>query len=216
MYALDPQAAKAAESTGSRIAEKGKFKGKFTRAQHVVSEKGTFGIDFDFVAEGGQKARFAIYTQREDGTQVYGFKQLSAIMACLALRNLADPKDTPAKVYDFDQQREIDVVVPQFIELLGKPIGLLFTMEEYRPGKWRPNLAGAFQASTELVASEILDRKTQPLQLEKMVQALRDKPLRSGGGSIEEANRAAATAGASAIDDDIPFAQAHGRKAHYF
>lgn len=214
MYALDPVAAKAAESTGSRIAEKGKYKGKFTRAQHIVSEKGTFGIDFDFVADGGQKARFAIYTQREDGTQVYGFKQLSALMACLSLRTLADPKDTPAKVYDFDQQRELDTVVPQFTELLGKPVGLLFTMEEYRPGKWRPNLAGTFQASTELVASEILDRKTQPMQLAKMVQALRDKPLRSGG-SIEEGNRAAAAAGAAA-DDDIPFAQAFGRKAHYF
>lgn len=204
MYALDPAAAKAAESTGSRIAEKGKYKGKFTRAQHVVSEKGTFGIDFDFVAEGGQKSRFAIYTQREDGTQVYGFKQLSAIMACLALRGLADPKETPAKVYDYDQQREVDVVVPQFTELLGKPLGLLFTMEEYRPGKWRPNLAGAFQASTELVASEILDRKTQPLQLAKMVQALRDKPLRTGGGSLEDGNRAAAVAGAGP-SDDIPF-----------
>lgn len=205
MYALDPQAAKAAESTGSRIAEKGKYKGKFTRAQHVVSEKGTFGIDFDFVAEGGQKARFAIYTQREDGTQVYGFKQLSAIMACLALRSLDNPKDTPAKVYDYDQQRELDTVVPQFTELLGKPVGLLFTMEEYRPGKWRPNLAGAFQASTELVASEILDRKTQPLQLAKMVQALRDKPYRgAAGGSIDEGNRAAAAAGADP-SDDIPF-----------
>lgn len=204
MYALDPAAAKAAESTGSRIAEKGKYKGKFTRAQHVVSEKGTFGIDFDFVADGGQKARFAIYTQREDGTQVYGFKQLSALMACLSLRTLAEPKDTPAKVYDFDQQRELDTVVPQFTELLGKPVGLLFTMEEYRPGKWRPNLAGVFQANTELVASEILERKTQPVQLAKMVLALRDKPLRSGGSSIEEGNRAAAAAGTEP-SDDIPF-----------
>ncbi|MGX9693827.1 hypothetical protein ACTJNK_26060 [Achromobacter anxifer] len=205
MYALDPAAAKAAESTGSRIAEKGKYKGKFTRAQHVVSQQGTFGIDFDFVTEGGQKARFAIYTQREDGTQVYGFKQLSAIMACLALRTLDNPKDTPAKVYDYDQQRELDTVVPQFTELLGKPVGLLFTMEEYKPGKWRPNLAGAFQASTELVASEILDRKTQPLQLAKMVQALRDKPYRGpAGGSMDEGNRAAAAAGADP-SDDIPF-----------
>ena len=205
MYQLDPAAAKAAESTGGRIAEKGKYKGKFTRAQHIVSENtGTFGIDFDFVAEGGQKARFSVYAKRSDGTPVYGFKQLSAIMACLALRNLDNPKDTPAKVYDFDEQRDVDVVVPQFTELLGKPIGLLFTMEEYKPGKWRPNLAGAFQASTELVASEILDRKTQPLQLAKMVQALRDKPLRAGSGSLEDGNRAAAAAG-SDPSDDIPF-----------
>ncbi|ARP86267.1 hypothetical protein [Bordetella genomosp. 9] len=205
MYALDPTAAKAAESTGNRITEKGKYKGKFTRAQHIISDKGTYGIDFDFVTESGQKARFAIYTQRGDGTQVYGYKQLSAIMACLSLRQLADPKDTPAKIYDFDAGKEIEAVVPQFTELLGKPIGLLFSMEEYKADKWRPILAGVFQASTELVASEILDRKTTPEQLPKMVQALRDKPLKtSGTSSIEAGNRAAAEA---ASDDltDIPF-----------
>ena len=206
MYALDPQAAKEAESVGNRIAEKGKYKGRFTRAQHIVSEnKGTAGIEFDFVTEAGQKARFAVYTMRADGSKIYGFKQLSAIMACLSLRGLADPKNTPAKVYDFDAGQEIDVVVPQFPELLGKPIGLLFTMEEYKPGKWRPNLAGAFQASSELAASEILDRRTQPEQLAKMVQALRDKPLTGGGqrSSMDDGNREAAYAGS--YTDDIPF-----------
>jgi hypothetical protein len=204
MYALDPTAAKAAESTGNRITEKGKYKGKFTRAQHIISDKGTYGIDFDFVSDSGQKARFAIYTQRSDGTQVYGFKQLSAIMACLSLRNLADPKDTPAKIYDYDLQKEVEAVVPQFTELLGKPIGLLFTMEEYKADKWRPNLAGAFNASSELVASEILDRKTTPQHLPRMVQALRDKPLKSDGGNLDVGNRAAAEAGADDLGD-IPF-----------
>jgi hypothetical protein len=205
MYALDPTAAKAAESTGNRITEKGKYKGKFTRAQHIVSDKGTYGIDFDFVSDAGQKARFAIYTQRGDGTQVYGFKQLSAIMACLSLRQLADPRETPAKIYDFDLQKEIEAVVPQFTELLGKPIGLLFSMEEYKADKWRPNLAGAFQATTELVASEILERKTSPQQLPRMVQTLRDKPLRADTGrSIDAGNRAVAEAGADDLGD-IPF-----------
>lgn len=207
MYALDPQAAKAAESTSNRITEKGKYKGTFTRAQHVISKTKTVGIDFDFVTENGQKARFTVYTQRDDGSKIFGFKQLSAIMACLSLRGLNNPADMKAKVYDFDLQKEVEVVVPQFAELLGKPIGLLLSMEEYKADKWRPNLAGAFQASTELVASEILDRKTQPEQLAKMVLALRDKPLRSsGGGSIEDGNRAAAAAGGSGFDDDeIPF-----------
>lgn len=209
MYALDPQAAKEAESVGNRIAEKGKYKGRFTRAQHIVSkDKGTTGIEFDFTSDAGQKARFAVYTMRADGSKIYGFKQLSAIMACLALRGLANPKDTPAKVYDFDLSREVDVTVPQFPELLGKPVGLLFTMEEYKPGKWRPNLAGAFQATTELTASEILDRRTQPEQLAKMVQALRDKPMAAGGaragGSMDDANRDAAYAGGPEMED-IPF-----------
>jgi hypothetical protein len=50
MYALDTEAAKAADSTGSRISERGKYKGQFTRAQHIVADSGTKGIDFDFTA----------------------------------------------------------------------------------------------------------------------------------------------------------------------
>src|SRR5690606_29570907 len=150
-------AAKAADSTGSRINERGKYKGQFTRAQHIVADSGTKGIDFDFTADNGQKARFSIYTVKSDGTKIYGLKQLMAIMTVLKLRNLADPVNTAARIYDYDQGKEVDAVVPQFAELLNKPIGLLLTMEEYKPGKWRPNLAGIFQADTELVASEILD-----------------------------------------------------------
>lgn len=206
MYALDTNAAKGAENTGARITEMGKYKGKFTRAQHIVAKNtGTLGIDFDFVSDSGQKARFSIYTRKEDGTTIYGFKQLNAIMACLSLRGLNDPQMKKCKVYDYNLKREVEIEVPQFGELLEKPIGLLFAMEEYDAGKWRPNLAGVFQAGTELVASEILDRKTQPLQLAKMVQALRDKPMRSGGGgSMADGNRALAEAG-SETSEDIPF-----------
>lgn len=202
MYALNTEAAKAADSTGSRISERGKYVGRFTRAQHIESEKtGTSGIDFDFEATNGQKARFSIYTVKADGTQIYGYKQIMAIMTVLSLRNLDDPQILPAKVYDYDTNQEVERKVLQFSELLNKPIGLLFTMEEYKSGKWRPNLAGVFQADTELVASEILERKTQPLTLPKMVDRLRDKPLQNdAGGSFSNA-------GANYVDDtsDIPF-----------
>lgn len=203
MYALDTEAAKAADSTGSRISERGKYKGQFTRAQHIVADSGTKGIDFDFTAESGQKARFSIYTVKSDGTKIYGLKQLMAIMTVLKLRNLADPVSTPARIYDYDLGKEVDAAVPQFAELLNKPIGLLLTMEEYKPGKWRPNLAGIFQAETELVASEILDRKTQPQTLAKMVERLQDKPFK---GQQAAAAGQGPTAGSPAdMDDDIPW-----------
>lgn len=205
MYALNPEAAKAADSTGNRIAEKGKYIGKFTRAQHVVSDKGTQGIDFDFEADNGQKARFSVYTLRHDGTQIYGFKQLMAIMTVLGLRNVADPVDMPAKVYDFDAGQEVTKTVPQFQELLSKPVGLLFTMEEYKPEKWRPNLAGIFQANTELTASEVLDRKTTPLTLPKMVERLRDKPLKGGAPDAHTSTPQSSGGGLADMDDDIPF-----------
>lgn len=205
MYALNTEAAKAADSTGNRITERGKYVGRFTRAQHVVSQQGTKGIDFDFEANNGQKARFSLYTVKADGSQIFGFKQLMAIMTVLSLRNLAEPVSRRAKVYDFDAGQEVERDVPQFVELLDKPIGLLLTMEEYKEGKWRPNLAGVFQADTELVASEILERKTQPLTLPKMVERLRDKPMQAqqGGSSYQPTNSGAP----DFIDDtsDIPF-----------
>lgn len=202
MYALDTEAAKAADSTGSRISERGKYKGQFTRAQHIVADSGTKGIDFDFTAENGQKARFSIYTVKSDGTKIYGFKQLMAIMTVLKLRNLTDPVNMQARIYDYDLGKEVDATVPQFAELVNKPIGLLLTMEEYKPGKWRPNLSGIFQADTELVASEILDRKTQPQALAKMVERLQDKPMKAqqaGGGGAQPA------ASPADLDDDIPW-----------
>lgn len=186
MYKLDTEAARAAEPTGGRITEKGKYKGKFLRAQHIVAESGTKGIDFDFQADDGRRARFSIYTEKEDGTRIYGFKQLMAIMTCLSLREIGEPKHVPAKIYDFDLGKEVDRVVPQFPELIGKPIGLLLTMEEYNPGKWRPNLFAPFQAETELVASEILDRKTTPAKLASMVLALRDRPMRADAAPTAE------------------------------
>ena len=200
MYALDTTAAKAADSAGFQIKEKGKYVGKFTRAEHIVSDRtGTKGIDFDFVSDGGQRARFSIYTVKADGTTIYGFKQLMAMMTVLKLREVADPVMSKAKVYDFDQGKEVEKIVPQFAELIGKPIGILITMEEYKEGKFRPNLAGVFQAETELIASEILDRKNSPAQLERMVASLRDKPLK-GTPAYPGPD-----AGHPADNDDIPF-----------
>lgn len=208
MYALNPDAAKAADSTGNRITERGKYKGRFTRAQHIVAERtGTQGIDFDFESESGQKARFSIYTLKADGTQIYGFKQLMAIMTVLSLKKVADPVNMPAKVYDYDAGQEVTKTIPQFQELLNKPIGLLFTMEEYKESKWRPNLAGIFAAGTELTASEILDRKTTPTTLPKMVERLRDKPYQGvpSGTNSATHDSMAAQAPAGFDDSDIPF-----------
>lgn len=202
MYKLDTNAAKAADSTGSRIQETGKYKGHFTRAEHIESKKtGTKGIDFDFVADNGQKGRFSIYTVKADGATIFGFKQLMAILTVLGLRGIADPKPTVSKVYDYDLKTDVDKTLDQFVELLNKPIGLLLSMEEYEAGKMRPTLSGIFQADTELVASEILDRKTQPAGLAKMVAGLRDKPLK--GSSAPTQNHQ--SSGFNPADDDISF-----------
>jgi len=219
-YEYDKQAALAADNTIVRIAEKGKYIGKFTRAQQIISKTGTEGIDFDFVTNDGARARFTIYTRKSDGSTIYGYKQLMAIMTCLKQRGLSDPQQIRARVWDVDAGSEVEKVVPQFAELLNRPIGLLIHMEQYGDeGKWRPGLSNAFEADTELMAVEILEQKVTPEKLPKALMALKDRPAKNASqtsqrgnsyeaaknGSLEYVNSEAALAVQDDFDNEPPF-----------
>ena len=96
-----------------------------------------------------------------------------------------------------------------FPELCGKDIGLLLETEDY-PKKTggvgtRMVIAGIFQAKTELTASEILDRKTTPEQLEKMVARLRHRPVKGDRQSSSAPSAHDSGSGFDDMDDDIPF-----------
>jgi len=183
-YQLDPAAAKQADGSAF-ITRTGKYIGVFTKAEHVISDKGTVGVAFDFKTEQDEQASFTLYTRREDGSTIFGYNQLHAIMGCLRLRELTEPKNKMANVWDKQENKRMDKPVLQFLELLDKPIGLLIQMEEYATQsgdyKWRPNLLHAFCAKTELMASEILEKKTEPQRLEKCIQKLADKPVKDKG-----------------------------------
>lgn len=67
--------------------------------------------------------------------------------------------------------------------LMGKRIGLLLQKELATNNNTgadteRLNIFGVFEADSGLTASEILDKKTEPQQLEKIVTALMAKPIR--------------------------------------
>ena len=103
-----------------------------------------------------------------------------AIMTCLQLRGI---KPAPGKVtrYDFEAKKEVvedGTVFPD----LHKPIGVLLETEDYEKKDGsigtRMVLKNVFQPGTELTASEILDKKTQPELLAKMVEGLRHRPLK--------------------------------------
>jgi len=180
-YQLDESAAKQADG-GNFITRTGKYIGTFTKAEHVITDKGTVGVAFDFKTEQEEQASFTLYTRRDDGSTIFGYNQLQAIMGCLRLKQLTEPKNKTANVWDKTENKRVDKPVLQFLELLDKPIGLLIQMEEYQAGdgsfKWRPNLSHAFCATTELMASEILEGKEQPERLEKCIQKLEDKPFK--------------------------------------
>jgi hypothetical protein len=215
MYALDTQSARKADSTGNQIKEIGKYTGKFTQAEDITAKSGTRGIALEFEAASGQKARLSIYTLKADGTRIMGFDMLMALMACMKLRDIK-PQVGTVGFYDFDTKQESTREGSIFPDLCGKPIGLLLETEEYEKADGsvvnRMVLSGCFQADTELTASEILDRKTSPVLLEKMVARLHHRPLktrRAPQAAMPAQGGAKASSGFDDMDDDIPFASPH-------
>jgi len=209
MYTLNTEAAKKADVIGAYISETGKYVGTFVRAEKLVSQaKGTDGIGFTFRDESGRECRFDVWTQKQNGEPLSGLNQVNAMMACLQQRALTVSQQTVKKWHD---GAEAVMPAPCFAELMNKKIGLLLRAEEYEKMKdghktgqtgWRMGLFAVFQADTELMASEVLTRKTQPEQLAKVTAMLADKPLKSGG------TRAAASSGTPEIPadfDEIPF-----------
>lgn len=215
MYTLDASAAKQADNIGAYINETGKYVGTFVRAEKLVSANaGTHGIGFTFKNDGGQSTRFDIWTMRANGEKLSGMNQVNAMMACLQTRQLTEVARKVMK-WDWDANKEVLMDATVFPELMDKRIGLLLRSEEYEKMQngaptgetgWRMGLFACFQADTELMASEILDRKTSPEQLTKVVAMLADKPLkRRASGHASTSGQAPAGRPAIDMDDDIPF-----------
>jgi hypothetical protein len=217
MYALDANTARKADQTGNRITEIGKYVGTFTQAEDIAASTGTRGVALRFESN-GQQANLSLYTKKADGTELMGLQALMAIMTCLRLRNIK-PQPGQVKHWDNDARKEVTKAGQVFPDLCGKPIGLLLETEDYTKTDGgtgtRMVIAGIFQADTELTATEILDQKTAPEQLEKMIARLKHRPVK---GAKQPASRQAAPAGGSGfddMDDDIPFRDPLARRGFH-
>ena len=206
MYALDTKSARKADQTGQFLNEIGKYVGKFTQAEDLKASSGTRGIGFRFESN-GQRANLSLYTVKSDGTKLMGHDALMAIMTCMGLRNI-EPKPGSVLAWDNEAKAEVSRQATVFPDLCTKEIGLLLETEDYIKQNGdtgtRMVIAGIFQAGTELTASEILDKKTKPEQLGKMVARLRHRPVRAAKGTPAAAT-AKPTSGFDDMDDDIPF-----------
>ncbi|AWI53172.1 hypothetical protein DEH84_06825 [Aquabacterium olei] len=221
VFKLNTEKAKAADAP-ARINQTGPYLGKFTRAELVTSRQGTQGVDFSFVAEDGQRADYlTLWTVKKDGTELSGLKVLHALLACLALREVASQAGT-VRVWDNEQKKEVDRAAELLPTLMNRPIGVVLQREEYWPENGnqkrdRMNLVTVFQHGTNLMAKEILDRKPTAEALAKFVPTIKDKlaadrPQRSGGGGGQAGGYgdqghagAGYGGGFDQMDDDIPF-----------
>jgi hypothetical protein len=222
MYGLNPDAARKGDERSGRILEIGAFEGVFKRAEHVVSQKkGTTGIEFDFETPERQTATFSLWTLNKEGKELFGYGMVQALMTCLRVRQLV-PVQAMVKKYDRNSNGQIDVQAEVFRDLMGKNVGVLFETEDYLKNDGtlglKVNCAGFYDAATRLTASEILDKKVQPLKLAQNIKTLKHKAYKRpvGGGNAGHPNAPGnGYAGESGgfADDDIPFAATLARAA---
>lgn len=221
-FTFNPEAARAADAP-LRINKTGAYVGKFTRAEYVVSDGGTTGIDLSFVAEDGSKADYlTLWLKKSDGTELRGTKVLSALLRCVNVKTITT---TPGTVRTWDNKTKTEgtraaQIIPA---LMNVPVGLVLQREEYWPNsggekKDRMNLQTVFQAGTNLMAKEIMDKVAKAEALAKYLPTVQDKlaPARAGGASNSQSyggNSYGTQAGGDAMghagqdipDDDIPF-----------
>jgi len=206
MYALDTQAAKAANA-GGRIDTTGKYNGTIKRCIMFTNQNGTDGVEFEFVDSTGAGATMTLWTRSQKNPKLSGYNVLMSMMVVCGIRNLsAQPR--MVKKYDYAEKAEIDMQVTVAPEFDNKPITLLLQREEYEKNNgdtgYRMNIYAAVQQGTDLSADEILDRKTVAEQVNKLLGRLADKKAKpQQGGSVAPTHQQQSRQ--DNLDDDLPF-----------
>jgi hypothetical protein len=210
MYQLDKQAAMNADATGKWLTETGKYNGKILCAEDIKAATGTRGVALTLQANDGRETRQFVYTVKENGEKLSGYDLLMALMTCLKLRDIK-PAAGQVKRWNRETKQEFTEQATVFPELANKQIGFLLqkTEEESRknPGQtaWTAKLVGVFEASSELMASEILNGKKAPEALPMRVAQLADRPLKKRPAGSAPAAQSSGGGGGGDMDDDIPF-----------
>ena len=204
-YTLNTEAAKKADN-GQYISETGKYTGVFTRAEEVKSRNETEGVEFAFKSDSGATTDFLkLWTFNSEGKELLSFGTLNAIMTCAKTRSIS-PKQETVEKYDSASGQRKKVTATVYPEIMNKRIGILLQKVWWGKDndKYKFEIAGVFDAETELTASEILSKKTEPAKLAQMVSSLKDKRESPKGGNGQ---RAASQTENEAWDEeqDIPF-----------
>lgn len=205
---LDTNEARKADRVNSSIKESGKYIGVITRAEKLISKKGTQGFGLSFKSDDGATANYLdLYTVNTSGETLPSMATVQAILCCTKTKE-AKEGNIQFDKWDNDAKATVKATAAGYPDLIGKRIGLLLQRElstNNTNGKDvdRVVINGVFEADTELTASEILDKKTQPEKLAKMVSAL--KPVndrRTNGASTNHSSQVNTN---DEFSDDIPF-----------
>ena len=178
-FGFNPESAKQADGS-LRIEEAGKYVGVIKHMEFITAKSGTTGFEIEFETDNKESASFSIWTEKKDGTPLGGVHKINALLACAGARGLT-PTNAQLEKYDFDAKERVMkncIVAP---EVAGKRIGFLLQRENYQndSGEWKyqMNFFSCFNAQSELMAKEIIDRKTSPEALPKSLASLMSNPI---------------------------------------
>lgn len=181
-YNYDEVNAAAADKAASQINENGAYVGRFKKAWAIQSQNtGTHGIEFEFDSPGNGSASFTLYTQKEDGTVVFGKSFVDAMLFFFGVKRLNSIEGTVSQYSEADKGR-IDVPGDVFPDLCEKSIGIVLQKEVYTKGNGgegsRLSLVGVFQPETRLMYTEVKEKKTSPVKLDRLLKGLKTKDTR--------------------------------------
>lgn len=209
---LDANSARDADRVNQSIKESGKYVGVITRAEKLLSEKQTQGFGLSFKTDTGETAMFLdLYTVNSKGENLPSMATVQAILCCTRTKT-ADEGTITFEKWDKTAKQMAKTNANGYPALMGKRIGLLLQRElsDNIKDASKPNdrvvVYGVFEADSELTASEILDKKTQPEKVGKMYQSLMAKPINDRRTNKAAASHSSAPAGNfDDFEDDIPF-----------
>jgi hypothetical protein len=217
---LNANEARQADRLNTAIKETGKYIGVITRAEKLLSKQGTEGFGLSIKTDDGATANYLdLYTVNSKGETLPSMATVQAILCCTRTKE-ANEGSINFEKWDSDAKAVVKVTANGYPDLMGKRIGLLL-QRELSTNTTNGNdvdrviVAGVFEADSELTASEILDKKTQPEKLAKMLAAL--KPVNDRRTNKSSGAPASSGGGANHadFDDDIPFANTYARRNSY-
>lgn len=206
---LDTNEAKKADRLNPAIRESGKYTGVITRAEKLLSKKGTIGLGISFKTDDGQTANYLdLYTVNAKGESLPSNGTVNAILACTRTKEAPEGSIT-FDAWDSETKKEVKKTVNGYPTLMGKRIGFLLqrelsTNEENGKENDRVVIFGVFEADSNFTATEILNKATKAETLEKMHASLMNKPIhdrRTNAKLTTPSN----TSNFDDFADDIPF-----------
>jgi hypothetical protein len=209
-YTRDDQLAVQPETNvGGRIETSGAYVGHFTLAKEKTAKTGTKGIEFNFEAEDGRVARYlTLWLTRANGEKIeYPYSLLSALMACLNVKNI---ESTPETVDEWNQATGMmmPTEAQTFPDLINKPIGVLLQREERLwEGKTYVSMkiAQFYDPSDRSTPAEIMSGNRAGHALDKLVGNLRETVVRNDAPPAEAMPASDNASFAAIDDDDVPF-----------